>query len=370
MIGVGILISNNKNILNSLFSNGLIQNCLNLYDLINSIDGFEPYLMCLSSEEFFSPMKKDLNKLNYNLEKANLENINKLNINIILEAGSFSDVLFKVIKEKKPSVKFVSIEYGNPLFFNIEHSVFQKDKLFSCPKDRDEVWYSPHFEYSHDFISEISRCDSAKICPFIWSEKFLLHNINKYNIDTTRFSKKSLNDVSILEPNLNLVKTSVIPLLIADKLFKENKSFINSVAAFGCKKLENSSTFSSIVKNTQLFKDNKLALLNRYPFVEIFSKVSGILLSHQHYNGLNYAYLDALYLGIPLVHNSKYFKDVGYYYNDFNISEGKEALKKAISYHKFRPKENIEVEKEVINNFSIKKNIQAYKNMLEELVSK
>jgi len=370
MIGIGILISNNNNISDSLFSNGLIQNCLNLYDLINSIDGYKPYFMCLGSDETFSLMSRDLKKINYDLVKANLDNVNKLKIKAILEAGSFSDVLFKVIKEKKPEVKFVSVEYGNPLFFNIEYSVFKKDKLFSSPKDRDEVWYSPHFDYSHDFISELSRCDRVKTCPFIWSEKFLLHNINKYNIDTRRFSNQSLNDISILEPNLNLVKTSVIPLLIADKLFREDKSFINSVAAFGCKKLENSSTFSGIIRNTQLFKNNKLALLNRYPFVEIFSKVSGVLLSHQHYNALNYAYLDALYLGIPIVHNSEYFKDVGYYYNAFNISEGKEALKAAICSHKHRSKEKINKEKEVINNFSIKKNLQAYKDMLEELISK
>ena len=193
MIGVGILISNNNNISDSLFSNGLIQNCLNLYDLINSIDGYKPYFMCVSSEETFSLMNKNLKKINYELVRANLDNINKLKIKAILEAGSFSDVLFKVVKEKKPDVKFVSIEYGNPLFFNIEYSVFKKDKLFACPKDRDEVWYSPHFQFSHDFISELSRCDRVKTCPFIWSEKFLLHNINKYNIDTKRFSNQFSN---------------------------------------------------------------------------------------------------------------------------------------------------------------------------------
>jgi hypothetical protein len=369
MIGVGILISNNNNIIESLFSNGLIQNCLNLYDLINSIEGYNPFFVSMASDEDFNSTKKDLKKLNYDIIKASLANLKNKNTKIILEAGSFSDVLFRLTKAKMPEVKFVSVEYGNPLFFNIEYSVFKKDKLFSSPKDRDQVWYSPHFDYSHDFISELSRCGSAKPCPFIWSEKFLLHNINKYNIDTRRFLNQSLNNISILEPNLNLVKTSVVPLLIANKLFKENKNFINSVSAFGCKKLENSSTFNEIIKNTELFRSNKLALLNRYPFVEIFSKVSGLMLSHQHYNSLNYAYLDALYLGVPLVHNSVYFKDVGYYYNDFNISEGKEALKKAISYHRFRSEEEKDKEKEIINNFSIEKNIQEYKYMLEELIS-
>ena len=47
-------------------------------------------------------------------------------------------------------------------------------------------------------------------------------------------------------------------------------------------------------------------------------------------NALNYIYLEALYLGIPFVHNSEFFKDSGYFYEGFDIVEGSKQLKKAI----------------------------------------
>ena len=103
------------------------------------------------------------------------------------------------------------------------------------------------------------------------------------------------------------------------------------------KKLLKSETFNVIRKGLGLDKDKKIEYYDRYPIVEIFSKISDCLVTHQHYNELNYIYMDAIFLrGIPMVHNSNAIKEVGYYYNDFNLPEGKEKLKEAILTHKFR----------------------------------
>ena len=56
-------------------------------------------------------------------------------------------------------------------------------------------------------------------------------------------------------------------------------------------------------------------------------------MSHQLLNALNYTYLEALYFNIPLVHNSEYIKDAGYYYPDYDTILGAKALHEALTYH-------------------------------------
>lgn len=44
-------------------------------------------------------------------------------------------------------------------------------------------------------------------------------------------------------------------------------------------------------------------------------------------------HLDALHAGFPLIHNSPYFADCGYYYEENDIYGGAEALLRAIRTH-------------------------------------
>ena len=57
------------------------------------------------------------------------------------------------------------------------------------------------------------------------------------------------------------------------------------------------------------------------------------MISYQENCELNYIYLEALYLGIPLIHNSKILENAGYYYEGINIDEGAVKLEKAITNH-------------------------------------
>ena len=62
MKGVAILIANINNINKRLFSNGLNQNIFNLYDVINKIEGFKPYICTLSNKDDFDKNLPELKK--------------------------------------------------------------------------------------------------------------------------------------------------------------------------------------------------------------------------------------------------------------------------------------------------------------------
>jgi hypothetical protein len=66
-------------------------------------------------------------------------------------------------------------------------------------------------------------------------------------------------------------------------------------------------------------------------------------------NEQNYVYLEAMFYKRLLVHNSPMFKDVGYYYPDYNVNIGSDQLIEAIE------------------TFDQAKSADAYQNKLEEM---
>jgi hypothetical protein len=91
--------------------------------------------------------------------------------------------------------------------------------------------------------------------------------------------------------------------------------------------------FTGHLKYLDIVKEKKIFMESRYNTPYFLAEHTDIVLSHQWGNPLNYAYLDALHFGYPLVHNADMIKDMGYYYNDFNILSGAEQLIKALSEH-------------------------------------
>jgi hypothetical protein len=57
------------------------------------------------------------------------------------------------------------------------------------------------------------------------------------------------------------------------------------------------------------------------------------IISHHWENGQNYLYYEALYGGYPLIHNSEFIRDLGYFYPDFDCQVGGEALVRAFETH-------------------------------------
>ncbi|MGF6856516.1 DUF2827 family protein [Paraburkholderia sp. CI3] len=53
-----------------------------------------------------------------------------------------------------------------------------------------------------------------------------------------------------------------------------------------------------------------------------------IVISHQLENPLNYFYLEVRWQGYPLVHNAHLCADLGYYYRDNDVEEGRVGLSK------------------------------------------
>ena len=58
-----------------------------------------------------------------------------------------------------------------------------------------------------------------------------------------------------------------------------------------------------------------------------------MLVCHQILNPLNYLYLDAVYLGYPVLHNAYMCEDLGYYYKGSDTIEVAKMLSYILENH-------------------------------------
>ena len=72
-------------------------------------------------------------------------------------------------------------------------------------------------------------------------------------------------------------------------------------------------------------------------------------------NGLNYTYLEALHFGVPLIHNSTYIEDAGFYYPGYDIHKGADQLENMIKTYDRNHEQHMKKNKEVLYRYSPKK---------------
>ena len=345
-----------------IWSNGLHQNVYHLFNMLRKA-GYGVELVCESKsicEKTFMG-----NKLNH----LTIDNIKEYDI--IIEASNtlMDNTVHKYLTEDKGVA--VTIHYGNEFLLNtVVNSLYYPDqaaKTFMPP--RQAMWVSPHFEFSKQSLEVLNKT-KVSVCPYIWSPFFLLYNQDENKL---KFNKDwEIANVSVLESNLYYVKTCHVPMLIMEELYNQNKDIINESYVFGSTILGKSKTFVAFANDLEIVKDGKMSFEHRYKLPHVLKKgYAGTIVSHQFYNALNYLQLEAMYLGIPFVHNSHYFKDHGYFYEGYNAKDGAKQLEMAIMTHKNNYEYLRERDRKRAYDFHPEnsQNIEGYAKLIENLVS-
>ena len=162
-------------------------------------------------------------------------------------------------------------------------------------------------------------------------------------------------------------------MLIVEQAYRENKNLIKHFYVTNTtNNMRETKLFIDIVNHFDITKEHIMSFENRFRMPYFLSEFTDIVISHQWENPLNYAYLDALYLNYPLVHNAYMIKESGYYYNEFDVEEGKEQLLKALTEHDDNMDEYNERSKKTLERFlpTNEKSIDIYDKMIKKLLSK
>ena len=188
---------------------------------------------------------------------------------------------------------------------------------------------------------ELLRGAKATLVPHLWSpcliEDQIVKKFKKSISDLFYNPAKNTGkkiDIIILEPNLHIVKTSLIPIMAAEKFNMQYPDMLNQVFVFNFP-MQSADALHiannlSIKEKMRKFKSLHIAEILTY-FNE--SNTMPIFVSHQIYNAWNYLYYELMYYGYPMVHNSNLIKEYCYHYDEFDIATCADKIKEAFTNH-------------------------------------
>lgn len=355
----------------SLFSNGIKQNAIVLRETFKEIEFVKDvYFINFGAQKDLSKSPwKPFAKYVINFEEA----LKKVNV-IVTATALIADTF--VERAHKKGIKLINLVLGNEYYGFCESVLFTDDgRSVSKNKGYSASWMTPqHYETNRDLMEAVFD-SKTELCPYIWSPDFIQGHINEFQgrgKSTDYKNHGQQKRLSIFEPNINMVKTSIFPMVIAEKLHKKRPDVLKHVNVFGTEKIKKKKAFIEFASSLDVYKNKKMSFEDRFPIVWSLTEHTDVVLSHQQDNALNYIYFDVAWLGWPLVHNAHMVKELGWYYSGFFADD---AVNKLIEVmENFDKNESFSEEykrrsREYISNFLPKhpRNVLGYKVLLEKL---
>jgi hypothetical protein len=313
----------------SIWNNGAEQNCAFLWMLLRAA-GYRALAVNGGDGEVPSPL---LSKLG--IEFVRFADVAS-EVDLLIEGGA------QVSAEHVASVRArggraVAYKFGNAFVIDSERAIHAKasGSIFngSC---FDAVWTTP--QHMRTCASYWETCYRApvRVVPHIWEPTFVDAAVAEMPEGMT-FGYQPGTDkrrISVFEPNINIVKTCVVPMLAIEQAYRRTPALVGDVYITNAIELKEHEFFRSFAGNLDIVRAGLTSFEARYNTPFFLAKFTDVVVSHQWENALNYAYYDALYGGYPLVHNSDMLPDgVGYRYSGFDAADAGTLLSAVLATH-------------------------------------
>ena len=326
----------------SIWTNGIKQNVLMFAHLLKkSKENHEVFILNSFKVDFTEKKPKYL----ADLEVGYFDDLYMDMDLIVMMGAQIEDVKLQKFKAQG-NKKVIAYKCGNNYVITTENVLFKESPKNTLEFETtfDEIWYIPQQHESNNGYYKTLYRTNAFIVPFIWHHKYILDAVKdiengfkngQYKKGYKYNPEKEQKTIGIMEPNLNLIKFALIPTMIAEESYRTEigKNKINKVMITNSDKLSTHNEFLSILKTFDLQKDKKITAEKRYQTAFVLTQYFDILVCHQLMNPLNYLYLDAAFLGYPVLHNAPLCKDLGYYYEGSDTKMGGDMLNFILSEH-------------------------------------
>lgn len=225
---------------------------------------------------------------------------------------------------------------GNDYVIDIERAMFNKPNgSLVSDKVYDAVWTLPQYEASCKDYFELTARAPVRFLPHLWTPYFFDKGIARLPADVGFGYRpgKPRWRVCCFEPNMCMVKTSMVPMLACEEAYRMRPAFLEYFRALNTLHVKDNVQFVHLARSLDIVNHGLASFEGRFPVFEYMARFGDCIVSHQWENAQNYLYYEALYGGYPLVHNSPLMKDHGYYYPDFDCHEAGRALLRAFDEH-------------------------------------
>jgi hypothetical protein len=350
-VKIGITI----NLSQSFWSNGLNQNIKFVYSVFRR----------LGHEVYYITNEKPNRSLRLNhkyMMLSDVVNDQSERFDVIILAGfEAHHKVIHNIKQRKKSCKVFLLQLGNKIMFDLRDllnppggdEVSTKTSEFG--KLLDAIWISPHHEFGAEYIKIEYNNENVKVAPYIWEPSFIQSKIKDVQSKGGNpfFKPETVSTIQVFESNQLINKHFLIPFCIAQKFETLFPNELSKVNIYSTQRFRNNDYFVAHMSKFEIIQKKGLTFFNnRWCTLDALSKFGGTIVSHQYDNDLNYAHFEALYMGLPLVHNSKTLMNEGYYYPDFNVGMGAKQLKSAMLNHEKVHDEYMQRGREFVSKYS------------------
>jgi hypothetical protein len=203
----------------------------------------------------------------------------------------------------------------------------------------DAVWMTPqHMHTYRGWCETLYRCPVYEV-PQIWSP--LLIETSDDEIRQLFGYRKATGPwrVGVMDPNITVMKTSHLPMLVCEAAFRRQPEAFKAMFITNTWQFREKPHFKSLFLSFEASKAGIMTSEGRFVGPHFIANHCDAIVTHHWENGLNYLYYEVLYGGYPLIHNSEFLKEYGYYYEDFDAESGANALLRAYAEHDGRLEE-------------------------------
>lgn len=332
-IGITVLIDKPAD---SLFTNGIRQNVIILRDLFAKCKNVSEAYIINTAKDVIIPKDDSTTWGPYAEYIISMEEAKQKCDLVVMAQGSAHVETYKELVKK--GIVITKHIMGPELSVFNETILFKDNKearnLYVRNKDTvSAVWLSPHYFKRDRYFFETQYDCETHVGPYIWDPRFIQHHIeifkSKDPTETGLYKPNGRLDkrISTMEPNINIVKTSTIPIMIVERLYRKSPESLDKLNVFCSDIIKKKSDMINFVKQLDSYKSQKMFFEARYPIVWTLLKHTDIVLCHQNQNELNYLYLDAAWMGYPVVHNSDHMTELGWYYEGNDVEKAADHIK-------------------------------------------
>ncbi|MGN4069530.1 DUF2827 domain-containing protein [Burkholderia gladioli] len=316
----------------SLWENGIFQNCFFLINLLQRSPNIEcAYLVAggdgdpAAAGDFLSLAPAPVIDMPTALR----------DLDIVIELSAQLDAAW-AREFRSRGGRVVGMRVANDYSIDIERMMFDKPHgTLISGTPYDVLWTLPAFAHTCADYYAIANRAPVKVMQHLWSPVLLERSMSGASLQR-RFAYEPGQRpwrLAILEPNLCMVKTSFIPMLVADLAHRQDPRMIHYLRVFNTLGFTSKPEFVNFCRSLDLVRHGIASFEARFPVFQIMTEQADAIVSHTWENAQNYVYYEALYGGFPLIHNSDLLGGCGYRYHDFDCHEGALALRRAYAVH-------------------------------------
>ena len=330
-VGISIWVHANGDM--GLFENGLRQNVVFLYNLFRAAPNCRRVYL-LNHGDGDNPVVPPGIPIDTR-DIVRTQNVTE-KLDFVIALGAALDApTVELLKSAK--TKIIAYKGGNGIIISMEAIIAQPPRADAERYfDRDfydAIWMTPqHIRSYKSYCETIYRCPVFEVQQ-IWQPLFLESRIPTLSAPFGYQPGRAKKRIGILDPNITVMKTSHMPMLVCEAAYQQRPELFEAIYVTNAVQFMQNAHFSSFAGRLQCVKDKIATVEPRFVTADFLAHHADAVVTHHWENGLNYLYYDVLYGAYPLVHNSEFLTEFGYYYHSFDADSGAAALLRALTDH-------------------------------------